>query len=163
MFPPYAVAMVWMMACAWFNDKFQTRGPVMMFNCFLFVIGIAIMGWTKNPNTRYGGVFLGVMGICSNVPNQFGYQHANMVGQAKRALTLGMMVVGGAFGGIISGNIFQQKDAPNYYPALSICMAFQCITICLIAKNFWYFTKCNRKADRGELVIQGQPGFRYTL
>lgn len=163
MFPPYAVAMVWMMFVAWFNDKFRTRGPLMMFNSILFLIGIAMVGFATNTNTRYGGVFLGVIGICANVPTQFGYQHANMVGQSKRALTLGMMTVGGAFGGIISGNIFQQKDAPRYIPGLVICMVFQGITICLIIKNFIWFTRCNRKADRGEMVIQGQPGFRYTL
>lgn len=121
------------------------------------------LGWAKNTNTRYGGAFLGVIGICANVPTQFGYQHANMVGQSKRALTLGMMTIGGAFGGIISGNIFRAKDAPKYLPGLGVCMAFQCITICLVVKNFFYYTWCNRKADRGEMIIQGQPGFRYTL
>ena len=121
------------------------------------------MGFTKNVSSRYGGVFLGVIGICANVPTQFGYQHANMVGQSKRALTLGMMTIGGAFGGIISGNIFRAQDAPTYTPALVICIVFQCITVSLVCKNFVYFTYCNRKADRGELVIQGQPGFRYTL
>lgn len=66
-------------------------------------------------------------------------------------------------GGIISGNIFQAKDAPRYVPALVICICFQCITILLVTKNYFYFTYCNRKADRGEMIIQGQVGFRYTL
>lgn len=39
----------------------------------------------------------------------------------------------------------------------------QIIAILLVTKNFFYYTYCNRKADRGEMIIEGQPGFRFTL
>ena len=83
------------------------------------------VGFAKNLNVRYGGVFIGVIGICANVPTNFAYQHNNTVGQSKRALCLAMMTMGGAFGGIISGNIFQEKWAPTYAPSLVICICFQ--------------------------------------
>lgn len=40
---------------------------------------------------------------------------------------------------------------------------FQILTIILVSKNFIYYSYCNRKANRGEMIIQGQPDFRYTL
>lgn len=124
-FPPYAVGAFWIMFCGWFGDHFHIRGPILFFNCLLYIIGVSITGYATDPNARYGGVFLGVVGIIGNVPTQWAYQHNNMVGQNKKALTMACMVMGGAFGGIISGNIFQAKDAPNYRPGLWICIAFQ--------------------------------------
>lgn len=96
----------------------------------------------SDPKGRYGGVFLGVMGITGNIPTNFAYQHNNVgeltqsklvckdidinsVGQPKRALCAAMMTTGGAIGGIVSGNIFQAKDAPHYHTALTICLSFQ--------------------------------------
>ena len=91
-----------------------------------------------------------------------------------------LMTFGGACGGIISGNIFRAQDAPSYIPGILVCMCFQVsfdyglqdavesnpgqiLTILLVSKNFIYYSWCNRRAKRGELVIQGQPEFRYTL
>ncbi|KAK5168292.1 uncharacterized protein LTR77_006861 [Saxophila tyrrhenica] len=162
-FPPYAVSLVWMAAVSWFCDYYRTRGPVMVFNSCMYLTGLSIVGFADDLDTRYAGVFLGVLGITGNVPTQFAYQHSNTVGQSKRAMTTALMTIGGAFGGIISGNIFREQDAPTYVPGIAICMSFQVITIFLVCKNFIVYSWCNRKADRGEMVIQGEPSFRYTL
>ncbi|MCJ1301813.1 hypothetical protein MMC08_004614 [Hypocenomyce scalaris] len=161
--PPYAVAVPWILLCAWFGDKFRIRGPIIIFNACLYIIGISIVGYCKNVHARYGGVFLGVAGITGNIPTNFGYQHNIMVGQSKRALVAASTTILGGLGGIISGNIFLAKDAPGYRPALISCMCFQALTILLVIKNFFIFSRANRKADRGEMIIEGQPGFRYTL
>jgi sugar phosphate permease len=124
-FPPYAVGAVWIMACAFTADHFKIRGPVMIFNSCLYVIGVALTGFASDVHARYAGVFLGVMGIIANIPTQWAYAHNNMVGQNKKGLTMALMVMGGAFGGIIAGNVFQSKDAPGYRPGLWICIAFQ--------------------------------------
>lgn len=100
------------------------------------------MGFCSDPSTRYGGVFIGVIGICGNVPANFGYQHNNtgkntngklyhylakneIVGKSKLALCAGMLTIGGAIGGVIAGNIFQAKEAPLYRSGLIICITFQ--------------------------------------
>lgn len=124
-FPPYAVAAFWIMACAYIADNYRIRGPLMVFNALLYIIGVSLTGFASNVNARYGGVFLGVIGITGNIPTQWAYQHNNMVGQSKKALTIACMIMGGAFGGIIAGNIFQSKDAPNYRTGLWICLGFQ--------------------------------------
>lgn len=179
-FPPYAAAAVWLMACAFFGDHFKIRGPILIFNCLLYIIGVSMTGYAINVHTRYAGVFLGVVGIVGNVPTQWAYQHNNMVGQTKKALTMALMVMGGAFGGIISGNVFQAKEAPTYRSGLWIGIAFQVglgkpvvssrspltalqITYAaLVAKNIVIFYIQNKRADRGEIIIENQPGFRHT-
>ncbi|CAM1510773.1 Fc.00g082860.m01.CDS01 [Cosmosporella sp. VM-42] len=162
-FPPYAVGVVWVLFVAWLCDKLQVRGPAMIFNSTMYIVGIAMVGFAKNTNTRYAGVFLGVVGITGNVPTNFGYQQNNTVGQAKKAVAGALMTVGGGLAGIIAGNIFQAKDAPNYRPGLIIAICFQGLAILIPLKNFFIFTRLNRKADRGEVVLEGIPGFRYTL
>ncbi|KAH8812539.1 major facilitator superfamily domain-containing protein [Xylogone sp. PMI_703] len=161
-FPPYAAAAVWIMGCSYVADYFRLRGPILIFNTMMYIVGVSLAGFASNVHARYGGVFLGVMGITGNIPTQWAYQHNNMVGQSKKALTIACMIMGGAFGGIISGNVFQSKDAPNYRSGLWICIGFQIVYFVLVAKNFVIFYVQNRRADRGEIVIEGQPGFRYT-
>ncbi|KAH8689061.1 major facilitator superfamily domain-containing protein [Talaromyces proteolyticus] len=162
-FWPYAVAVPWILLVAWLSDRFKTRGPAMVFNSLLYIIGASMMGFCHDPSTRYGGVFIGVVGICGNVPANFGYQHNNTVGKSKLALCAGMLTIGGALGGVISGNIFQSKEAPRYTTGLSICIAFQATAALIVTKNFFVFSRANRQADRGERIIENQPGFRYTL
>ncbi|KAJ9615185.1 hypothetical protein H2200_001259 [Cladophialophora chaetospira] len=161
-FPPYAVAVPWILFCAWFCDKVKSRGPMMVFNSCLYIIGVVITAFHKNPRARYGGVFIGVMGITGNIPTNWAYFHNNITGQTKRALGAAMLTTASGLGGIASGNIFQPKDAPGYRTALSVCVAFQAVAILLVVKNFIYFTWANRKADKHELIIEGNPDFRYT-
>ncbi|EHY56253.1 retrograde regulation protein 2, partial [Exophiala dermatitidis NIH/UT8656] len=161
-FPPYAVAAPWILFCAWLCDRMKVRGPMMIFNSSLYIIGVSMTGFVAKPEVRYGGVFLGVMGITGNIPTNFAYQHNNVVGQTKRALCAALMTTGGGFGGIIAGNIFRAQDAPNYQPALIICLSFQILSMSLVVKNFFYFTWANRQADKGEKVIEENPTFRFT-
>ncbi|OQV00219.1 hypothetical protein CLAIMM_05747 [Cladophialophora immunda] len=124
-FPPFAAALPWMYIVSWFNDKFHTRGPSMVLNSVLYIVGVSIVAFLKTSSTRYGGVFLGALGIAGNIPTQTAYQHSNMLGHSKRALTLCLMTMGGAVGGIIAGNIFRAQDAPTYTPAICTCIAIQ--------------------------------------
>jgi hypothetical protein len=53
--PPYFCSAIVMFAAAWFSDKYQTRGPVLIFLTSISLIGLPIMGWVKNPWVRYFG------------------------------------------------------------------------------------------------------------
>ena len=81
----------------------------------------------------------------------------------KKALASALMIGGGGCGGIVAGNVFRAKDAPGYRPGVWVCIGAQIVTITLILKNFYVFSRANRLADRGERLIEGTQGFRYTL
>ncbi|KAK6385773.1 hypothetical protein LTS17_001345 [Exophiala oligosperma] len=162
-FPPYLVGGVWMIICGYLGDRLRTRGPIMIANCAIYIIGIVMVGWCTDTRARYAGVFVGQMGIVGNVPLQWAYAHNNLVGQLKKGLAMAMMTMGGAVSGIITGNVFRSQDAPGYRPGLWVSIAFNILYAVLVAKNFVLFRRENRRADRGEIVIMGQPGFRYTL
>lgn len=65
--------------------------------------------------------------------------------------------------GIITATIFRQQDAPGYRPALITVVVTQVVTILHVLKNFYVYSRANRRADRGEFVLERTPGFRYTL
>lgn len=163
-FPPYVAAAPWMFFTAWVADKYHKRGLVLIFNCLAAIVGVAMVGFAiSSPAARYAGVFLGVCGANSNVPTILSYMHNNIVGQMKRSVASALIIGGGAIGGIVASNIFRQQDAPRYTPAMYAVIATQVISILHVVKNFYVYSRKNRKADRGEVLLEGQQGFRQTL
>lgn len=46
---------------------------------------------------------------------------------------------------------------------MCVVIATQALSILHVLKNFVVYTRKNRRADRGEIVLEGQQGFRQTL
>ncbi|KNG51885.1 phthalate transporter [Stemphylium lycopersici] len=165
--PPYALAAIVMYATAWLGDKYHIRGPIILFNMVLCLVGLPIMGFHSNANVRYFGVFLTTAGANSNIPATMSYQANNIRGQWKRAFCSAILVGMGGVGGIAGGLVFRAQDAPGYEPGLYACIACCLLTIvivCLITLRSW---SLNKRADRGELELEynddgDQKGFRYT-
>ncbi|CBX97915.1 hypothetical protein IAQ61_000905 [Plenodomus lingam] len=165
--PPYAFAAIVMYATGWAGDKYHLRGPVIIFNMVLCLIGLPIMGFHSNSNVRYFGVFLTTAGANSNVPATMSYQANNIRGQWKRAFCSATLVGMGGVGGVAGGLVFRTQDKPGYRPGLYACIACCLLTlviVCLITLRSW---SLNKRADRGELELEynddgDQKGFRYT-
>ncbi|PVI06724.1 phthalate transporter-like protein [Periconia macrospinosa] len=166
--PAYAFAAIVMYVTGWISDKYRTRGPIIIFNMVLCLIGLPIMGFASSPAVRYFGVFLVTAGANSNVPAAMTYQANNIRGQWKRAFCSVTLVGFGGIGGIAGSLVFREQDSPGYRNGL-----YACITCCLLnivivialSITFWFQ---NKKADRGEVELEytdedSQPGFRYTL
>ena len=56
--PPYVLAGMLMYSTAWYGDKHHVRGPIVVVNGLITLIGLPIMGFHKNNAVRYFGVFL---------------------------------------------------------------------------------------------------------
>ena len=48
-------------------------------------------------------------------------------------------------------------------PALITVICTQALTILHVLKNFVVYSRANRKAERGERLLEGTEGFRQTL
>lgn len=105
--PPYALAGIVMYGTAWVGDKYHIRGPIIIFNMLLVLIGLPIMGFHSNPAVRYFGVFLTTAGANSNVPAAMSYQANNIRGQWKRAFCSATFVAFGGIGGIAGSLVFR--------------------------------------------------------
>ncbi|KAK5116386.1 hypothetical protein LTR62_007933 [Meristemomyces frigidus] len=161
--PPYCVAAIWMYGCAWFGDKYHTRGPLIIVNAIMGVIGLALLGFTENVGVRYFGVFLATTSANANVPCILTFQANNIRGQWKRALTSATLVGAGGIGGIIGSTVFRSQDKPAYRPGMYTTILASGLIVVITLLLMLKFARANKRAAAGGKVIEGLAGFRYTL
>jgi hypothetical protein len=75
--PPYFLALIVGFFAATLSDKFKTRGPVLVILQSICIVGLAILGWAKNPWVRYFGVFVTMTGSSSSISATTAYQVRN--------------------------------------------------------------------------------------
>lgn len=154
--PPYVFAGAMMFITGWAGDRFKTRGPLIFFNMALCCLGLYLLGWTKNGQIRYFGLFLVTAGANGNIPTTMTYQANNIRGQWKRAFCSATLVGFGGIGGIAGSLVFRTKDAKTgYKPGLWACLACSLLNIVLVSLLTIKFRRDNRRADEGKLEIEG--------
>ncbi|KAH0493562.1 hypothetical protein TgHK011_000225 [Trichoderma gracile] len=166
--PPYAFACIFMFCGASLGDKLRLRGPIVMANSALCLVGIPIMGWAATPGARYAGVFLVIAGASSNVPAVMAMQANNVRGQWKRAFCSAALVGFGGLGGIAGSLVFREEDAAGgYRPGLYAVIACAAMNVVLVVCCDVALWRANRRADREGVLLEAHdddasPDFRYT-
>ncbi|KAI0180791.1 major facilitator superfamily MFS-1 [Hypoxylon sp. FL1284] len=166
--PPYAFSGIYMYLVGWAGDRYRLRGPIIVLNMTVSLIGLPILGWHPNPGVRYFGAFFVTAGATANVPGSLAYQANNIRGQWKRAFASASWVAFASLGGIAGSLVFRSQDAATgYRPGLWACIACALMGILLVGVMDLSFYFDNKKADRGEKELETshedfQPGFRYT-
>ncbi|KAM0257938.1 hypothetical protein ACHAQJ_004096 [Trichoderma viride] len=166
--PPYALAGIIMFSTAWVGDKFHVRGPIIIFNMILCLIGLPIMGWADKAGTRYFGVFLITAGANSNIPSVMAFQANNVRGQWKRAFCSATLIGFGGIGGIAGSLVFRHQDAATgYKPGIYACIACSLLNIILVVLCDLDIFRQNNKADGQGIVLEAHDedassDFRYT-
>lgn len=161
--PPYVAAAVVMVIEAYLGDKWRLRGPIILFNCAMGILGLGLLGYLQQSGARYFGVFLATIACNANCPALLTYQSNNVRGQWKRAFTSATLIGGGAIGGIIGTSVFRPIDAPGYRPGILACMLSNALMIIIVVWLSWKFNRANKRVDAGGKPIEGYPGFKYTL
>ncbi len=152
--PPHVFSGIVIYTNGWVGDKYRLRGPIIIFNCVMCLIGLPIMGFHPSSAVRYFGVFLVTAGSGVNVPVAMSYQANNIRGQWKRAFASALFVSFGGFGGIAGSLIFRSEDAPGYRPGLYACMACAALPIIIVTALTLAFRRLNGQADRGEKELE---------
>ncbi|EPQ27379.1 uncharacterized protein PFL1_04918 [Pseudozyma flocculosa PF-1] len=160
---PYCVAMVMAFGFALISDRFFTRIPVIVTQCLLTIVGLAMLFDTTNKNVMLAGAFLGVSGANGNIPAILNFSQNNIVGQSKRSFVSVVVVSFGGIGGIFASCVYQSKDAPLYRPGLYATMACQAFNVVACLCFAIYFSWANKKVREGKKVVEGKPGFTYTI
>ena len=53
--PPWILAAIFMGVSGWVGDKFRFRGPVLIFNSLISIMGLALLGFHHINGVRYFG------------------------------------------------------------------------------------------------------------
>lgn len=67
-----------MLTVAFLGDKFKIRGPIILIQALVIILGVCLMAFATNGPVRYFGVFLGIGAINANMPAIMSYQHNNI-------------------------------------------------------------------------------------
>ncbi|KAM0329313.1 hypothetical protein ACHAQA_004618 [Verticillium albo-atrum] len=161
--PPSLFSVVEAMAISWLADRTRMRGPFVVFQGLIGIVGLCMTGFLEHPTPRYAGTFLGVAGANGLVVTTLAWQANNIVGDARRAISTALLISLSGIGGIFSSMVFRQQDAPNYIPGIIAVMAIYAAAvlaaICTMLALRWQ----NKKADEGKFLCEGREGFRYTM
>lgn len=163
-----APAQVWSLVpgllTAYVADKYKNmRAVVIVFNCLCLIIGTCMYSQLplKMKAARFAGMFLAGGGCNSNVPLVLSWAQCSIRAQSKRAFTAAIIVAFGGVGGILSGVVFMQKEAPSYRTGVFFTIGINAFTICACGFLHGYYRWQNRRADKGLVVLEDSPGFRY--
>ncbi|KAG9252424.1 major facilitator superfamily domain-containing protein [Emericellopsis atlantica] len=161
--PPYFAAAAFMFAVAWVGEKYRIRGPLLFINSALGLVGLPLLGFAQNTGVCYFSTFLICISGPGGISTCMAYQANNIRGHWKRAFCSATLIGFGGIGGITRSLVFRRQDSPQYRPGVYACMSCSLLVILIVAINAVYFRRCNKKADKGEMVIEGDPNFRYTI
>lgn len=161
--PPYAASVVFGIAISWWADRTKARGPFIIGQSLVTIIGLAMTAFAAGNGPRYAGTFLTLCGISANIPAILAFQSNNVVGQAKKSFASAMVIGAGGVGGIVASVSFREHDAPKYEPGLWTSIAFSVAQIALTGALTLHFARRNAQVRKGGKPIEGVEGFLYTL
>lgn len=179
--PPSLFSVVEAMAISWLADKMKMRGPFVVFQGLIGIIGLCMTGFLDSPTPRYIGTFLGVAGANGLVVTTLAWQANNIVGDSRRAVSTAILISMSGVGGIYSSMVFRkfsgwptlsndfanfgvgQQDAPNYLPGIIAVMAINIAAVLTAVVTMVLLRWQNQRADKGEVLCEDREGFRYTL
>jgi len=122
--PPYAAAAILTITVGWYADRTGRRGLCNIFICLLGIVGFSMLLGSQKAGVKYAGTFLGAMGIYPCIANTISWASNNVEGVYKRGVTLGIVIGWGNLNGVVSSNIYRQKDSPKYIPGHSVVLAY---------------------------------------
>ncbi|KAF4470265.1 allantoate permease [Fusarium albosuccineum] len=176
--PPYACAAVATVVVGFVADRTRWRGFCNIVTVSVGIIGFIMLIASEKPRIQYGAVFLGAMGIYPTVSNTVSWVNNNIEGSLKRAIVLGMVVGWGNLNGVVSSNIYLDREKPRYWSGHGSVLGYQ-IVFLLGGSIFMHFALARENKNRaaGKLDakyaamteeqkwISGdvRPDFRYTL
>ncbi|KAF3386825.1 hypothetical protein F1880_001368 [Penicillium rolfsii] len=176
--PPYAAAAILTVSIGFIADRTRQRGICNIAVSLLGMVGFAMLLGCKSPGARYAGVFLGAMGIYPAIANTISWSSNNIEGVYKRGVSLGFIIGWGNLNGIVSSNIYREKDKPRFYPGHGVVLGY--LVLFLFGGSivqYMLLRRENSKRRRGErdqwiegldrsqieLLGDKRPDFLYTL
>jgi uncharacterized membrane protein (GlpM family) len=160
--PPYYYAVLPAILSSIVGDKFQLRGPVIVFNCVSLITGFCMLGFSDQVTVRYVGTYLATGAYVANWAAMATYQANNIVGQWKRVFTAAMVTAFNGAGGIAGSFIVRQPESPKYMTAIWVSIGSHILIIGLIGMFSVFFYTSNKRQARGKRVLEGTEGFRFT-
>ncbi|KAL0573852.1 hypothetical protein V5O48_008093 [Marasmius crinis-equi] len=160
--PPFAVAFVVSIICAFVSDRFRCRGYVTIFSAVLAIIGFAMFLGSNSPQVQYGSLFFSIPGTYTGAPTLSAWQSNNASPQTRRATAIAFGFIMSNSGGILATWLLGSlSPAPRYTEATITLLVFSVCILIGAALNLAYLTSQNKKkaeTRRTMTRVEEKPG-----
>ena len=160
--PPYYYAAIPALVSSFIGDRFNIRGPIIVFNAVCLIVGFCMLGFPSQVTVRYIGTYLATGAYVSNWAALNAYQANNITGQWKRVTVAAAVTACNGLGGIAGSYIVRQKEAPRYFTAIWVSIGSHILMIVIVVFCSTGFWLANKRQRKGKGRIEGVEGFRYT-
>ncbi|ETS79919.1 hypothetical protein PFICI_07448 [Pestalotiopsis fici W106-1] len=164
--PPYALAFLAIIGCAFLSDYLRTRGPIAVFFALVASAGYLILALSDGAAPRYVGIFLVVL-IFVTVSTVLVWNVNTNESGSKRAGGLWIIMTVGQCGTLLGTNMFPSNEAPYYRRGMWIGFAFSMLSACVCGLLSFVLWRENRRRDRlhgsGEGVSDDNQDVRETV
>ncbi|KAM5366985.1 hypothetical protein ACJZ2D_010253 [Fusarium nematophilum] len=148
--PPYVVGAVGVFLLSLFSWRTDRRQIPMIMSAWLPIVGYIMFLATTNTSARYGATFLIASTVYSLGALTNSQVSANVVSDTARSSAIGLNVMLGNIGGLISTWSFLPFDGPNFPIGNGLNLATQGGTLILASAMLWWMKQDNKRRDRME-------------
>ncbi|KAF8264583.1 MFS general substrate transporter [Lactarius quietus] len=143
--PPFLCAGIFTMIICFFSDKFNSRGPFVVFCSTLSMIGYIIAYTTSKPGPGYVAIVFAACGAYPNVALLSAWAGGNAGGNMKRGIVIALTIGFGNFGGIVASFIYYQP--PRFHTGHGTvigCLGLSIICSCIM---MWTYKRLNKEKE----------------
>ncbi|KAK7060299.1 hypothetical protein VNI00_001064 [Paramarasmius palmivorus] len=147
--PPYIVGGFFTVFFPLLSWRFDRRNIFFILAAPLLMVGYTMFLASRDPQVRYGATFLIASGAFIFGPLCNAQVSANVVSDTARSSAIGMNVMMGNIGGLISTWSFLPFDGPDYHIGNGLNLATSSTTLLIaIGLMFWMWADNRRRTNR---------------
>ncbi|KAK4238349.1 major facilitator superfamily domain-containing protein [Achaetomium macrosporum] len=155
--PPYVVGGFFTLALPLISWRLDRRQIIMIMTTPLVIVGYSMFLGTENSNARYAATFLLSSSLFAVGPLSNAQVSANVVSDTARSSSIGLNVMMGNIGGLISTWSYLPWDAPNYHIGNGLNLA-ACCTVLIISTVTLFWMKWDNKRRDGRSIEEELAG-----
>ncbi|KAK0750766.1 major facilitator superfamily domain-containing protein [Schizothecium vesticola] len=145
--PPYVVGGFFTLLLPLISWKIDRRQIFLIASAPLTMVGYIMFLASVNPSVRYGATFLIAASLFCLGPISNGQVSANVVSDTARSSAIGLNVMMGNVGGLISTWSFLPTDAPNYHIGNGLNLATSGGVLIVATLVLFWMNYDNKKRD----------------
>jgi sugar phosphate permease len=147
--PPYVVGAFFTVLFPFLSWRFDKRNIFLILSAPLIMTGYIMFLASDKAMVRYGATFIIASGAFSFGALCNAQVSANVVSDTARSSAIGLNVMAGNIGGLISTWSFLPNDAPNYHVGNGLNLATSStILLCSIGLLFWMKVDNTKRGGR---------------
>ncbi|KAL6365580.1 hypothetical protein LRP88_01580 [Fusarium phalaenopsidis] len=150
----YWILLVTTVTWGWIADKWRKRGPMVLLGVVIgwaLIIANRVLARTDKVDAKFAILTLIIAFSFNWHPVRASWVSLNAKSAGERSVTMTIFIMAANTSGIVSGQLFQAKDAPRYQTAWTATVALSCagVAACIWTNfQYWWLNRSNaRKGD----------------